>query len=377
MSQILKSLQLATTGSTPGTPDSGFGVVYASGSNKLFFKNPSGTEFDISTPGSGSLNILYYTGSVQGGGTTTYTWNKPVGLKFAEICCVGAGGGGGGAMRRAFNTAPASGGGGGAIVWATFDGSMLANSYTVTVGAGGAGGVGSTSTTITTNSGSDGGDTSFGSLVVAKGGVGGKGNLTTTPNTVAGGYAVSCTPAGPPYAINGCQAAARNAFDTLVTNAPTIFDPNYNSISSSQENTAAAFDIQKGRGGGGGGYGGGFQTVFYSGSKGSSGYQFDTIVNNGGNPGSGNSGQNATAPTDNMITTLLQITGSTTLYGLGGGGNGGGAASGSINGGNGSNGGLYGAGGGGGGHAYSLTVSVSGGNGGSGSSGLCIIAEYY
>ena len=50
MSQILKSLQLSTTGSAPGTPNSDFGVVYASGSNKFFFKNATGTEFDLTAP---------------------------------------------------------------------------------------------------------------------------------------------------------------------------------------------------------------------------------------------------------------------------------------------------------------------------------------
>ena len=46
MSQILKSLQFPTASLTPTTPPSGFGTIYASGSNKFYYKNPAGAEFD-------------------------------------------------------------------------------------------------------------------------------------------------------------------------------------------------------------------------------------------------------------------------------------------------------------------------------------------
>lgn len=376
MSQILKSLQLSTSSTAPGTPSTGLGTLYASGSNQLFFKNASGTEFDLTATNS-TFNILYYTGSAIGNGTTqTYTWNKLNNLKFIEVCCVGAGGGGGGGIRRnaAFNGG--TGGGGGAIVWASFDASMLASSYTVTVGAGGAGGLGSSSTTITSNSGSDGGDTSFGNLVIAKGGRGGKTNVSGWYQS-PGGSALACTPAGAPYAINGCQSATPISAGSFVTNAVHIFDPTVASINNSENNAFVVSEL-RGRGGGGGGYGGGLDSLSgpYSGSKGSSGYQFGTLITNSGAAGGGRNGQNATGPsTDNMITTLLQISGSTTLYGLGGGGHGGGMGS-ASNAGNGSDAGLYGAGGGGGGTVYSGLV-FSGGTAGSGSSGLCIVMEFY
>lgn len=385
MSQILKSLQLATTGSAPGTPNSEFGVVYASGSNKFFFKNSSGTEVDISTPGRGRISILYYTGSAIGDGTTqTYTWNKPVGLKFIEVCCIGAGGGGGGGGRRATGTSNVAGcgGGGGAVVWATFDSSILASSYTITVGAGGAGGIGSTTISNSpSNSGSIGGTSSFGTLVVARGGSGGSGGTFNTSTKTIGGNSLTCTPAGFPYALNGCSSGtmlASGLNSSYLNAAPIIFDtaatPDFNEVNT-QVNTT------QGRGGGGGGYGSGLgvNLTIYSASRGSNGYQFTTLVVNGGTTGSGNTGQNATAPTNNMITTLLQFTGSITTYGLGGGGHGGGYATGSISAvaGSGSNGGLYGAGGGGGGNVNSDNAAHQGGNGGSGSSGLCIITEFY
>lgn len=383
MSQILKSLQLSTTGSAPGTPNSDFGVVYASGSNKFFFKNSSGTEVDISTPGRGRISILYYTGSAIGDGTTqTYTWNKPVGLKFIEVCCVGAGGGGGGGMRSggAVSTGGA-GGGGGAIVWVTFDADTLTNSsYSIVVGAGGAGGAGST--TSTGNVGITGGTSSFGTLVIARGGAGGVAGGFSISSQTSGGQALLCTPAGYPYSINGCNAGTLDATaigPAYSSPAFVIFDNAALTLDEGRSGGGVLTNIPKGRGGGGGGYGGGNTGGIHSGSRGSNGYQFTTLITNGGFPGSGSSGQNATTPTDNMITTLLQFSGSTTTYGLGGGGHGGGFTTGSINtnAGSGSNGGLYGAGGGGGGQMLSGNAAHRGGNGGSGSSGLCIITEFY
>ena len=377
MTQILTNLQLPSTGSTPTTPPPGFGVVYASGSNKFFYKNPSGTEFDLLKP-NGYIDIRYYTGSGTGSGVTqTYIWSKPLtGLKYIEVCCVGAGGGGGSGRKSTAGGAAQGGigGGGGAIVWATFDASILSSSYTITVGAGGAGAIGQTTSNTTGNSGVGGGTSSFGTLVVARGGRGGEGGQASGVRRTEGGLATSCTPSGYPHAYTGCNSATMpNVPTNPPNNAPSIFDV-----------TVASADLQQGSnislgfGSGGGGNGGGVSsTAIATGSRGSSGYQFTTLITNGGYAGSGSTGQNATPPTDNMITTLLQFTGSTTTYGLGGGGHGGGYSSGTSNGGAGSNGGLYGAGGGGGG-SYGLTTALSAsGVGGSGSSGLCIVVEFY
>jgi hypothetical protein len=373
MSQILKSLQLST-GSTPATPNSGFGVVYASGSNKFFFENSSGTEVDISTPGRGRINILYYTGSAIGNGTTqTYTWNKPVGLKYIEVCCVGAGGGGGSGRKGTGTAQGGCGGGGGAAVWGFFDANALvSSSYTIVVGAGGAGGLGQTTSATNGNTGITGGTSSFGTLVIARGGGGAPGGAGSVAKKIGGGNAINCTPAGFPYALSGCNGATMPNFPgNPASNAVNIFDVTIsnNDIATVTGNPAL------GNGGGGGGTGGSLGSAIVSGSRGSNGYQFTTLITNGGFPGSA-SGQSASAPTDNMITTLLQFTGSTTLYGLGGGGHGG-AFSSTINAGNGSNGGLYGAGGGGGGALGINTALSSSGNGGSGSSGLCIVTEFF
>ena len=374
MSQILKSLQLPITGSTPGTPPSGFGVVYASGSNKFFYKNPSGTEFDLLNP-NGFINILYYTGSGTGSGVTqTYTWNKPPsGLKYIEICCVGAGGGGGGGRKGTVTGAAqgGTGGGGGAIVWATFDAATLVSTYQINIGAGGAGGTGLSAAAGNGNTGTPGGTSSFGTLVIARGGSGGIGGAIGTNKQAAGGQGISCTPAGFPYAINGCGGAAiPNSPSNPVGNASPIFK---------FDGAPGTTDLNPGLGGGGGGSGGSVTNAagLVSASRGADGYQFNTLIINEGTTGSaGGTGGNATPPTNNMITTLLQFTGNTTLYGLGGGGHGGGIGTG-VAGGNGSNGGLYGAGGGGGGVMSLATAGLPAGNGGSGSSGLCIVVEFY
>jgi len=383
MSQILKSLQFPTASLTPTTPPSGFGTIYPSGSNKFYYKNPAGAEFDLTTA-NGYINILYYTGSAIGDGTTqTYTWQKPpAGLKYIEVCCVGAGGGGGSGAKgpvSGFGSQGGSGGGGGAITWATFDASMLSNSYPVIIGAGGAGALGITTggpnNVYSGNTGTAGGTSSFGSLVVARGGSGGAGGSGAGTRRTAGGQALLCTPAGFPYAYNGCNGATMtNVPANPAGAAPTIFNTQINT------GDLQNISVVVGNGGGGGGNGGSFQSgnvVRTSGSRGSNGYQFTTLITSNGFPGSASHGQNATAPTNNMITTLLHFTSSTTLYGLGGGGHGGASAVSPFNGGNGSNGGLYGAGGGGGGSLNYVTIPSASGNGGSGSSGLCIVVEFY
>lgn len=373
MTQILKSLQLTTSSITPGTPPSGFGTIYASGSNKFYYKNPSGTQFDLLNP-NGYINILYYTGSGTGSGVTqTYTWNKPPsGLKYLEVCCVGAGGGGAGGRKGASlgSAQGGTGGGGGAIVWATFDAALLASSYPINIGAGGAGGIGPSAAAGNGAAGTAGGDSSFGTLVIAQGGGGGVGGQTAGTKQAFGGQSISCTPAGLPYAINGCGSGAIANFPgNPAGNANPIFD---------FDGAFGTNDTRPGLGGGGGGSGGSSGGgILVSASRGADGYQFNTLIINGGSVGSaGGTGGNGTPPTNNMITTLLQFTGSTTLYGLGGGGNGGGIGT-TTAGGNGSNGGLYGAGGGGGGAMSLATAGLPAGTGGSGSSGLCIVVEFY
>jgi hypothetical protein len=110
--------------------------------------------------------------------------------------------------------------------------------------------------------------------------------------------------------------------------------------------------------------------LYFSGSLGASGFEWNTLKSN--NTTYLNSGSN------NLVTgaVLLQFTSSviTTTYGLGGGGNGGDIATTQVPG---ANGGLYGAGGAGSNARLTPTAGATTQVGGSGSSGLCIVVEYY
>ena len=363
MSQILKSLSFQTQSSTPGTPSSGFGALYASGSSGFFFKNSAGTNYSLEPQASGPGYIVVneYTGSNPGGGTLTYTWfNNNPNIKYIQVICVGAGGGGGGNGRSAIaqNLLGGAGGGGGAIAWGFFDSASLTqSSYTISVGDGGAGGSGSSG--ITGGDGRAGEYTTFGgNMVSASGGRGGDtgGNLAVaTIFGGAGGLATDCRP-GPGFAIPGGTGA--NTSRTVNAGTPT-------SIFSSP-----LFPSGSAGGGGGSGYSSTLN-LGLSGSLGASGFQWNTLISNNTTPANSGSDDLVTA------TVLLQFTSSvpfTTTYGLGGGGNGPISASAvSVAGGNG---GLFGAGGGGSSGIVTSSI-ISAQPGGSGSSGLCLIAEYY
>lgn len=112
--------------------------------------------------GLGLRQIVVFTAS----GTFTkadYPW-----LRAVKVICIGGGGGAGGCnVTGAGEMSAAGGGGGGALAMSYIEASALAASETVTVGAGGAG-------ATTYAGGSDGGDSSFGSHVVADNGYGGQ-----------------------------------------------------------------------------------------------------------------------------------------------------------------------------------------------------------
>lgn len=361
MSKVLKSLQIVTQSFT-GTPTTGTGVVFASGS-RLYFENP--IEAPQVLGGPGSIRVLEYTGSNPGGDTLTYTWNKPSNIKHIQVICVGAGGGGGsGAFGQLISTTRltgGAGGGGGAIAWRFFDRADLPNSsYTVSVGAGGAGGAGK----VWVNSqqvgaaGAVGQYTTFGETLVSASGGSGGGAGGISGATIAGGAGASildCLP-GPGFAIAGGTGASTPGGGTNASN-PIDF------LSSSASPTATA--------GGGAGYNISLGGVLGSGSLGAGGYQWNTLVTNSTVDGSSGSADIVTA------TALFHFTSSVpfaTTYGLGGGGNGVRTPNSyTIAGGHG---GFYGAGGGGSGYARGSAQSPSP-PGGSGSSGLCIIVEYY
>lgn len=369
MSKVLKSLQLITQ-SYNGTPSTGTGALFASGSI-LYFENTVGTIFPLGGTGNGGyLKVFEYTGSNPGGGDLTYTWYKPDNIRFIQVVCVGGGGGGGSGPRLGANglSSAGSGGGGGATAWGFFDKSnLLQSSYTISVGGGGAGGASRTTTGVGFN-GTAGRYTTFGgTLVSASGGGGGTSGSSGNTNVARGigGDALNCLP-GSGFAIGGCDGgqAASNLARQLPP--PNMFS---NTIPLTQPANAAGVIPTPPQSAAGGGPGSTFGAATNPALTGSSGLIFGTLIPN--NPVLSGSGTNNLIP--GYI--LFQFTGSipfTTNYGLGGGGNGAPISS-SGDGLRGGNGGNYGAGGGGSSYAYGRPTSP----GGSGSAGLCIVVEYY
>jgi len=272
------------------------------------------------------------------------TWTKPQGLKRVLVCCVGAGGGGGSGRRGAAGTnrSGGPGGGGGAITWAILNAGSLMPTIAVTCGVGGTGGAGQTVDDTIGNAGTVGGDTSFGSIVVAKGGNGGAGgaNATTTA-AAAGGAAGTCVPSFGPFAITGAQSGG-GAVATGTAGG-------------------SGFTGQAACPSGGGGSGIGTTNV----SATTGGLGGNIYVNGAlqvATPA-------ATNGTDNVNTAFMFSTTIYSIYGVGEGGGGGFPAS--VDGGDGGN---YGAGGGGGSGVLNGTVSGAGGDGGD---GLVIVMEIY
>lgn len=345
--KILSPLNLAITGSTPGTPAAGFGNLYASGSS-IYYKNPAGVEYNLAQ-GSSSLAIYPTPG--------TSTWTKKPNLSEILVIAIGAGGGGGSGRRGTTNSSKGggSGGGGGALVYRRIKASDLAASYTVTVGAGGNGGAAQGTNTANGNAGTAGGDTSFGTLVVAKGGGGGPGGSTAAVAGGAGGSNIACTPSNMPYAFTGTNGAA-GAFGAAAT-APSD-----------------GFGLFACSGGGGGG--GANNTTLYA-ASGTRIYSGLTLITTAAPANTAGLSGNAGANNQNLF--LLQTSTPTSnplTVGAGGGGSGGSAGNSgaTIAGGVGGAGGNAGAGGGGGGASSNGINSGAGGNGGN---GLLIIYEFY
>lgn len=374
MAKVLKSLLFPTQSNTSVETITGFGALFASASS-FYYKNAAGTIFDLEAT-NGKIAITYYTGS---GGTTTYTYNRPPTLKYIKVICIGAGGGGGSGRAAATTRFGGKGGGGGAIVITQFKKSEIPSSVTITVGATGSGGA-AVSATNNGNPGTNGGNTSFGTLVIAAGGTSGSGGVaaqSTSQPGGRGGLAINCTPsAGGIYVLPGFNGGGHQ-----VTNTPTAFAGGLGT------NLPATFALTRqlgasapvvgmiiaGCGGGGGGGSFGALGAHFAGGSGSG------VTTNSGNTGAttgggantntaGGTGANNLG-TDSLLNFIAIGNDSiyNLTYGLGAGGAGGGSA-----GGNGGDGGYYGAGGGGGG--CSTTTSGIGGKGGA---GLCILVEYF
>lgn len=286
-------------------------------------------------------------------GSSTYT--PPANLLYAHVCCIGGGGGGGSGRKGAAGTNRSGGAGAsaGTLARKLVKKSEIGASVTVTVGAGGTGGAAQTTNSTNGNSGTAGGDSSFGSLVVAKSGNGGGGGTTAT---VTGGTGVSVSAMTPNYSEWSIPSIVGGSSGTGTGSAGTVI----------------AFGIP------GAGGGGGINTSNAQGN-GAAGSQ---IRKNDGTTNTAAAAGNATTPTpagnglDNQLTNITPVYPTLNTIGLGtsgGGGYGNLANSGSENWGGG-NGGLYGGAGGGGGAGVDSTTDS--GKGGDGARGCVIIIEF-
>lgn len=142
--------------------------------------------------------------------TANGTYTPDANLLYAIVEGVGGGAGGGGAAGTLTAFFGAGGGGSGAYSRLIVDKATIGASQAVTIGAGGAGGAAGS------NNGSVGGDTSLGSILIAKGGSGGL--FGSVAQTGAGGAGGSTTggvgdivsagdPGSPSIYNNGSSAA--------------------------------------------------------------------------------------------------------------------------------------------------------------------------
>jgi hypothetical protein len=365
MAKLLNTTFLVTQ-SSPTTPSSGFGTLFAS-SSKLFFKNSSGTTYDLTTGGSGGgyINILTYTGS------GTYTYNTGSGVQYIKVVCAGAGGGGGSGRINPIGTRGGGGGGaGGNINIAYFSSqSLIGNTYTVRIGGGGPGATRVASNILTNGSpGFTGISSSFstGSTILLWGGGGPGGGAGI--GAAAGGTNTAPSTANtpnpyPPFYYSGVNGATGNT--------GAIPTPAGNALSGTR--TLA-----------GGGAGGSLTGTTYSGGSGSAIYDYNILVQSGSPSlsSSGLPGDNGAPVID--IASLLFYSGSNITTGVrigtgGHGGGGGGFTAVGPSGGSGGSGSL-GAGGGGGGAAVTSSISfpnIQNGGGGRGGDGFVLIFEYY
>jgi hypothetical protein len=303
-----------------------------------------------------------------GGGTLTQTlrqyvagttWNKPSGLVFIEVLCLGAGGGGGSGGQFGSTIAAPGGGGGGApsISWTQIMAASLGATETVTIGAGGTGGTPQLTASTVGNNGGTGGDTSFGAHCVAKGGLGatnrnGGGQRQIQSNTPAYGWGSFPGHEGRNASAAGGQGSAGDP-QSLATNFG-----------------AQVVNVLGGCSGGG-------NTTANAIGTGNQGNQYYLL--NGTTTtriqGGGAAGANGLNGTDNAVDRMVwppRIAALSPSYKLGVSG-GSGASSITGTGGNGGNGGLYGGSGSGGGGSRNGNAS---GAGGSGAGGLCFVIEY-
>ena len=115
---------------------------------------------------------------------TTGTYTPTTGMVYCTIEAWGGGGAGGGVASSAATSAVAGGGGAGGYSRKTATAATIGGSQAVTIGAAG------TPVSAGNNPGGNGGDTSLGSICIAKGGTGGSGApVSNTSSGGAGGVA--------------------------------------------------------------------------------------------------------------------------------------------------------------------------------------------
>jgi len=119
--------------------------------------------------------------------TSSGTYTPDANLVYCIIECVGGGGGGASAASGAGLATLGGGGGSGGYSRKMASKSAIGASQTVTIGAAGTG------ATAGANNGGNGGDTSVGTLCIAKGGSGGAAGTAGTPNAAGGAGGVAGT----------------------------------------------------------------------------------------------------------------------------------------------------------------------------------------
>lgn len=252
--------------------------------------------------------------------TSSGTWTKQTGTKSVEVFVIAGGGGGGGGTYDISNPWGIGGGGGqgGGLSSYTFLASVLGSTETVTVGTGGAGGAGRGGSGGSGTSGTVGGNSSFGTWLVATGGAAGTGTGGGGNGAGIGNIATG---------TNGAGGA--------------------NSTNPGGNGTATTTFAATGGGGGGGANGG-------TGGTGGARSAVATLAGGAANT-VGNS-----------------IVANQPIGGTGGGGGTSTGLSGTAN--PGGNGGTYGAGGGGGAGSGGTNTAGTGGTGGN---GIVVVISYF